>query len=374
MKVVFIGINGYEFPYTRVRCYHFAKILKNYGIETEVLSYRDHLAPQYSGIQMLELPDSEKLRLNMKAGWQLIRQRKAIFYIQKVHYHSAMPFFLSRFGKNKFILDYDDWDIDRSPMFRRPYLNRLFFGCDNIQHITGNMASKAVCCVASSKYLHTFLSRYNKKVVYIPTGVNAEVFKKKAFKFDKKVTFIWTGQIWGDVMYNNILELIICFSEVCKNHDNIQFRVIGGGDLMPKVKNLVKNNYSQLDIEIIDWVEYRDMPDYLSAADIGLLPLIPDIKNAIWMRSKSPTKLFEYMATGLPTVSSRAGEAEFIIEDGRDGFLATGREEFIQKMSLLAGDYNLRVKMGELARLKAEKQYSLDVLGKKLADSILRFN
>ena len=77
MKTVFIGINGYDFPYTRVRCFHFAEELQKLGMETEVLSYRDHLAPQYSGIEMLNLGDREKLRLNFKAFLKLFKSPKA---------------------------------------------------------------------------------------------------------------------------------------------------------------------------------------------------------------------------------------------------------------------------------------------------------
>ena len=62
MKIIFIGINGYQIPYTRIRCYHFANILRKYGLETEVLSYQEHLSSQYNGTQMLQLNDREKFR------------------------------------------------------------------------------------------------------------------------------------------------------------------------------------------------------------------------------------------------------------------------------------------------------------------------
>jgi glycosyltransferase involved in cell wall biosynthesis len=373
MKIIFVGINGSELPYTRVRCYNFAQALRKNGIETEVLSFRDHLAPQYDGIQMLELPDNEKLKLNIQAGLRLVRKRKAIFYIQKVHYHSAMPFFLSRLGTNKFILDYDDWDIDRSPLFETACLNRLFFGFNNINKITSQMAAKAVCCVASSRYLYNFLSKYNKKVTYIPTGVDTELFKKREKEPSVKITFVWTGQIWGEVIYNNILELVACFAEVSMCRENIKLRIIGGGTLLPRLRNLVGSDYPGFDIEIIDWVKHEDMPNYLSDSDIGLLPLIPDMHNEAWMKSKSPTKLFEYMAIGLPTVSSRTGEAELIIEDGRDGFLAGNRKEFVEKMKLLIDDYDLRIRMGQFAQEKVKNYYSLDILGKRLSDYIACF-
>ncbi len=370
MRIIFIGVNGYQIPYTRVRCYHFANVLREYGMKTKVLSYQEHLSPQYNGVQILHLSDKEKFRLNLKALWSLFRERNAVFYIQKVHYHSAMPFLLSRLGKNRFILDYDDWDIDRSHFFKRSYLNRLFFGCDGAEEITGRVASKAAGCVASSKYLYHLLLRYNKNVSYIPTGADTEEFKPCQAVSRNKITFVWTGQVWGRVVYDNILYIMACFFEVCRQYGNIRLRIIAGGDSMPSVKEYIRSNYPRLDIEVIDWVNPQDMPAYLSDTDIGLLPLIADDNNELWMKSKSPTKLFEYMAMGLPTIASSVGEAEFVIENGRDGFLVRDKEEFIERMKLLIKDRQLRIRMGRLAREKAERDYSLKVLGRRLFDFV----
>ncbi len=370
MKIIFIGINGYQIPYTRVRCYHFANILRKYGLETEVLSYQEHLSSQYNGTQMLQLNDREKLGLNLKAFRRLFKERDAIFYIQKVHYHSAMPFFLSRLCKNRFILDYDDWDIDRSPLFKKSYLNRFFFGCDGIEKITGTVASKALGCVASSRYLYDFLARYNKNVSYVPTGVDTEQFKASPARPENKITFVWTGQVWGEIIYNNILYLLVCFSEACREYGNIRLKIIGGGNWMYQVKDYIRRIYPHLDIEVIDWVAPQDMPACLSDADIGLLPLIPDADNELWMRAKSPTKLFEYMAMGLPTVASCIGEAEAVMENGREGFLVKDKEEFIEKMKLLISGRELRIRMGQSAREKVTREYSLEALGKRLFEFI----
>jgi glycosyltransferase involved in cell wall biosynthesis len=366
VKIIFIGINGYQIPYTRVRCYHFAQVLRTYGVETEVFSYQEHLSPQRNAIQILQLNDKEKVSLNLKAFCRLFNEKNSIFYIQKVHYHAAAPFLLSRLGRNRFFLDYDDWDIDRSPLFEKSCLNRLFFGCDGTSDITGTLASKALGCVASSKHLYDFLYSYNKNTSYIPTGVDIQHFSSCPDRTQGKVTFIWTGQVWGEIIYKNILYLLDCFSEVCRQYSTIHLKIIGDGAWMPKIRNYVGEKYPRLNIELIGWVAPQQMPEYLSDADVGLLPLIPDVKNDLWMRSKSPTKLFEYMAMGLPTIASDMGEVKSIIENGTDGFLVRNREEFIEKMELLIRNRELRIKMGEASREKAKKEYSLEVLGKRL--------
>jgi glycosyltransferase involved in cell wall biosynthesis len=317
---------------------------------------------------MLNLWDIEKLWLNIRAFCKLRKEEGTIFYIQKVHYHIAAPFLLNRLGKNKFILDYDDWDIDRSPLFN-PLLNYILLKHWSTEGVTRHIASKALACIASSKYLVDFLSKFNRNVFYIPTGVDTAKFRRQNFVSSKeKVTFVWTGQVWGKIIYDNLLFLLDCFSELNRRYPNIELKIIGSGGWMPKVKKIIKRDYGDCNVEVIGWIDPDKMPDFLSTADIGLLSLIPDKKNELWIKSKSPTKLFEYMAMGMPTVSTAIGEIPHIINDGEEGFLANNREEFIQGMEALIADKNLRREMGIKARKKAEEEYSLDVIGKQLCE------
>jgi len=110
------------------------------------------------------------------------------------------------------------------------------------------------------------------------------------------------------------------------------------------------------------------MPAFLKSIDVGLLPLIQ--ADDPWVNSKSPTKYFEYLASGLPTVASPTAELRRFIRDGENGFLAGSREEFIDKMMLLAEDACLREKMGRSARELAEREFSIESLGAKLHSAI----
>ena len=368
MKIIFIAINGYQMPYSRIRCYHFANILNSYGIKTEVISYHDYMCSKYDPIQMLDMGDKDKLRVSFKVLPRLLKEKGNIFYIQKLHYHAALPFVLSRLGRNRFILDYDDYDFDRFFFFGRKYLNKLFFGETASEKITQKIASKAKACVVSSKYLYYYIKQFNKNVSYVPTGVDTEYFNLERTRPNSKITFVWTGQIWGELIYNNLIYIIDCFSKLQGCSCLVKMRIIGMGGFISKLKKYIYDNYSELDIEIIDWVHPTEMPKYLISADIGLLPLIPDSLNKHWMESKSPTKLFEYMAMKMPTVASSFGEVKYIIEDGKDGFLAKTKDEFVYKMKLLVEDEKLRRIMGEAARKKVEEKYSLHKLGKQIFD------
>lgn len=378
MKVIFIGHSGYTYPHVRVRCYHFAEALRKLGIDAEVLSFKDHLAPQkYTEEIMYDLRDINKVYLTLKAILKLLKKSDYIFYIQKILFHASAPLFLSRYGKNRYILDCDDWDAQYCSLYRNRLLNKFFLGyaadsdkfgninSSDYEKILKNIASNALACVASSNTLKDSLSKFSKKVYYIPTGVDENKFRKKDNNTRKeKIRFCWVGIVWGDVIFDNMVFLLHCFSQAKRFNKDIELKIVGSGQYMHRVKEIINLIYKNDDIEVIDWIEPSSMPDFLSSVDVGLIPLVQE--NNFWINSKSPTKLFEFMSMGIPTVASRVGEIKYVIEDGKDGFLASSKEEFISKIETLIKNPSLRKEIGSKAREKIEQKYCLNVLGKQL--------
>jgi glycosyltransferase involved in cell wall biosynthesis len=367
MRVLFIGHNGYGYPHTRVRCYHFARMLSAYpNIETAVLSFRDDLAPHKSEAAMYEnLRDREKLVLTAKALGRLLREKNTVAYIQKAHFHAAAPFVLHRMGLLKrYVFDYDDYDIPLSNFFGRGLWNRLFFGSPRWDEITCRLASRAVGCVAASQELVSFLQGYNPHVAYIPTGVDTNYFIPPGrSRRREEVVALWNGLVWGNPIVENLLLLFRAFQKARVIAPNLHLRVVGGGAAWQELKNRAASEFSGLPIQWREWIDPREMPVLLQDADIGVLPLAGDDR---WMRSKSPTKLFEYLSAGLPVVSSAVGEAVRVIEHGRSGVLAENEDAFAEGLVRLARDEDFRRSLSVNARLRVETSYALPVLGERL--------
>lgn len=359
MKVIFITREGYNLSGARVRCYNFARELRGYGVDTEVFSFADNLGAA-CGEKELAMSYWGKGRYTLRAVKELLKTEKdSIFFIQRLNYHSAAPFCISLFRKNKVIFDCDDWNIRENPVY---YLG--VFPSSKMEFLTRRLAEYANVCVAASVFLQDYLSRFGKKVVYLPTGVDTEQFKPQDNKKDNsRVTLGWTGTCYSEDMYANLRFVIDCFGELAARHSNLFLSLAGEGKFFARVKQELSANLYKERIAVNDWIAPGRIPDYLRSIDIGLVPLIQDTK---FNQAKSPTKLFEYMATALPTVSSRIGETARIIKDGENGFLAGDKEEFIAKAGLLANDADLRRQMGEDARKRAERDFSLAVLGRKL--------
>src|SRR6266478_9907413 len=76
-------------------------------------------------------------------------------------------------------------------------------------------------------------------------------------------------------------------------------------------------------------------------------------------RGKCGLKLIQYMACGLPVVGSPIGENREIVYPSV-GFLATTEEEWFETLSRLIEDEELRRRLGQNARVKVERSYSLE--------------
>ncbi|MCD6311273.1 MAG: glycosyltransferase, partial [Elusimicrobia bacterium] len=95
----------------------------------------------------------------------------------------------------------------------------------------------------------------------------------------------------------------------------------------------------------------------LQSLDIGLMPL-PDNN---WTKGKCGLKALQYMAVGVPVVVSPVGVNREIIRDGENGFLADSEGEWLEKLSLLIENKELREKLGEMGRKTVEEKYSIKV-------------
>lgn len=362
MKVIFVTREGVSLPGARIRAYNFARELRQRNIKAEVLSYSDDLGAKDGASESL-MGLWEKVKYNIAAYKKLCEEKDAIIIIQRFNYHSFAPFFNHIIKKNRIVLDMDDWEIREYPRYLLG-----FYPTSKAEFLTRKIASSSCFCIAASSYLRGYLKQFNKNVYYIPSCVDTDLFNPESgYKEKGAVRFAWIGTLHRRHDVENVKFIIDCFMEVKERTGNITLDITGDGIYAGELSSYI--SYCNLgdSISFIGWLHPDKIASHLQGVDVGLFPLIQDTKFNL---SKSPVKLFEYMAMEKATVSSCVGEASKIICDGKDGFLAKDREDFVKKMTVLARNTDLRQGMGRDARKKILGNYSLNIAGGRLFSAL----
>jgi glycosyltransferase involved in cell wall biosynthesis len=83
------------------------------------------------------------------------------------------------------------------------------------------------------------------------------------------------------------------------------------------------------------------------------------LENTFWELGKCSYKLIQYMGCGLPVVASAVGMNNEVIKEGKNGFLVNDENEWIEKLTELVSNKELRIEMGAMGRTTVIEKYSL---------------
>ncbi len=208
--------------------------------------------------------------------------------------------------------------------------------------------------IVGNSYLAEHALRFNSNVTILKTGITISDYQLKCSpKSDDKIRLVWIGSA-STLSYIEHIKPVL--EEIGARYDNVVLRIIG--DEFFDIKNM--------EVEKHRWSKERRAVD-LSACDVGLAPL-PDNK---FTRGKCSFKVLEYASAGLPVVASPVGTNSDHIRDNVTGFLATNTQEWVNKISQLIENRQLRKKMGQQGRTYAEK-FDVSIIGKQFAELITK--
>ncbi len=195
------------------------------------------------------------------------------------------------------------------------------------------------------------------KVFVIPNAVDEERFKpdisSEAIKRQYGLNgFKIIGFAGGFYPWHGLDMLIDGVPLLLKSFDHVKFLLVGDGAIMKSLKQKVKRLNLTETIIFTGMVPHAELPQYISAFDIGIMPDSNDYG--------SPMKILEYMAMKKPVVAPRLGPIEEIVADGKDGLLfeRKNREDLILLLKKLLEDDELCRTMGSTAYKKIITQHT----------------
>lgn len=139
-----------------------------------------------------------------------------------------------------------------------------------------------------------------------------------------------------------------------------------GGGVEEEAKNVFRRRFTiGQDVLLPGVVPFSEIPRYLCACDIQLLPLNDNAAN----RARLPNKLCDYLAAGRPIVASDVGESGDIIKNRKIGLAAReGAKGMADACLQLLANPGQMENYGRQARKMAETDFSFKNLSEKMDD------
>ncbi len=240
--------------------------------------------------------------------------------------------------RKKIIYDFDDaiWHLNYSDK------NKI------VRFFKAPWKVKTICkwsdaIITGNNYLADFAKQYNKNVTVIPTTINTNYHKScnRKTKNSNKITIGWTGTLTTLRQLNTITNALV---QIQKKYDT-DILIISN-----EQPEFIEFNYKYL-----KWNPDTEIQD-LCNIDIGIMPLY----DTEWEKGKCGLKGLQYMALEIPAIMSPVGVNSEIIQDGVNGFLASTEDEWIEKLSILIENKELRKKLGKAGRKTVVEKYSVE--------------
>jgi glycosyltransferase involved in cell wall biosynthesis len=207
------------------------------------------------------------------------------------------------------------------------------------------------CCdhvTAGNTFLAEVAERFNPAVSVIPTCVDVDRYLPGDGAPSEHFDVVWIGSS----STRKYLEAAIpALREAARRIPTLRLKIIADFDLdapgFPTVP--------------VRWQAATEAAE-LASAQVGIAPMSDDD----WSRGKCALKVLQYMAAGLPVVSSPAGVNSEAVVPGETGFLAGNPQAWVEALQQLAADAALRCRLGEAGRQRVAEYYSVEVVFARL--------
>jgi glycosyltransferase involved in cell wall biosynthesis len=285
-----------------------------------------------------------------------------ITVFQSIHTQKAIALILALQEKYKqpILAEYDDnpYSVNSdTPSFQHvgPGTNVELWGDEQIKKSNG--------VIVSTDYLKKTFTPKNSKVFVVPNSLDFEIWDNLKQKKKKKSLKIgWSGGGGHQInlrLIKNVVPVIL------DKYPNVVFHFNYGGYEIPylKHKRVIFDDYHT-------WTNINKYPQRLKDmnADISIAPL----RDLEFNRSKSNLRWLEASALKIPTIASNV-EPYRCIEHGITGFLVKEEDEWVECLSRLIEDRELRKQMGYMSYEKIKQDFNVETNAKLYLDVLQGF-
>lgn len=343
MRVLFLPRYTRLGASSRIRAYQYFPYLAEHGVEIEVMPLvdDDYLTHLYEG-------RGKQWGQIVVAYWQRIRyllahQNFDVIWVQKELLPNLPAWFEKLLLRQQipYVLDYDDatfLNYTQGSPLKRALLSQKI----------AKLMRGATLVICGNAYLGNYAKQAGAKwVQYLPSVVDATHYPQQAEFKNEIFTIGWVGT---PTTAKYVVGIQPVLAEFCGKYP-VKIVMVGASQVA----------LGDLPVEFIAWSEATEA-QIISTFDVGIMPLA----DTDWEHGKCGYKLLQYMACGVPTIASNIGINRTIIEHEATGFLVNTSTDWLDALTTLHTDAELRTKMGQAGRTKLMDKFELQVTAPRL--------
>ena len=199
------------------------------------------------------------------------------------------------------------------------------------------------------------------RVAYVPNGVDVERFERPAsptlaalraaLGLDRRRVIAYAGTL---ALQNHPVDLLIdAFAQLAAGTPDLVLLLIGGGEDLPLLRQRVAALGLRERVFFTGQVSQPSVRGYLALAELSVDP----VRDDDVARARSPLKIFESMALGVPVVTGDVGDRAALLDGGHAGVLVPPGDSaaLARAISAVLADEARRAALAEAGRQQARR-------------------
>jgi glycosyltransferase involved in cell wall biosynthesis len=201
----------------------------------------------------------------------------------------------------------------------------------------------AKVAIVNSTQIREYVAQYNQNIWQVPSVVDTRQYVFRPDLLEERPAEVCIGWSGSPTTIGNIRVIAGALRQLAEREKH-RVHLIGGTEFdLPGVAYVAQK-----------WSAETEVAD-LRRMQVGMVPLPVNE----WNKRKFYMKTAQYMALGIPPVATPLGSNPEVIEHGVTGFLADSEAEWLEYLSLLINDHELRLRLAHAAAKTAQEKYSL---------------
>jgi glycosyltransferase involved in cell wall biosynthesis len=284
--------------------------------------------------------------------WAILKKRPDTIYIRK-GFLTIFPAFLARLFRINCVLEVNGFVGEEVYYgYGIPVILSRIFAIP--ERITCRLADKIITVTEGLKKLISSVHHINEtRICVISNGVNTERFKPGEREGDGN---IYLGYVGNLVPWSGLDYMLRSLPSVIEVYPQLKFLIVGAGRYMAYLKDLAGELKIIPHLMFTGSVFPEQVPEYITRCHICYLPARRQRNARIGI---SPLKIYEYLACGIPVITTDICGLEFVATQGVGIVVEPESSNALTNATLeLLGNPALRSEMSLKARQLVEREFS----------------